>query len=197
MNPQVAPEKTKKLTAAEAFVAYKEHHPLTFSVTAKFDDDHITAATNLSKEKSIASAIERYKKQPNILRSSWILVDHNTLQNKAAGATKVPCVHQGAQQMAIAIKVKRRTVTIDAFTKRELQGDNLSKYTKVGEHYLSCKSEEKDVTLAVKGPYDPMTGAVELYHYEEGALPAAAMVDKYLVWVVDDKDELIRPQAKK
>ena len=194
---QASPVKT--LTAAAAQAAFIQLHPLKYSVAARFDDNHVTAAPNLSKQTSIASAVERFKAQPNILVSSWILVDGPTLKNKAAGATKVACTHAGHQQMALAIKVMRRTVTISAFTRKEIQGSNPKDYIQAtiaaGERFLSCKSEEKQVTLCVKGPWNPITGDVQIFHYEEGAMPAAAMVDKYLKWYVDASGRAIRPQA--
>jgi streptogramin lyase len=58
---------------------------------------------------------------------------------------------------------------------------------------LNCRSEEKEITLSVKGQWNPVTGEVELYHYDEGEMPHAAMVDKYLWWVVDEAARPIRP----
>jgi hypothetical protein len=195
------PKDTVMLSAAGAQAAFIKLHPLTYKVTDKFFDDHITAAPNLSKATSIASAVKRYEKQPNVVVSSWILLDKDTLENKAKDATKVACLHNGAQQMAIAIKVKRRTVTISAFTRNAIQGDNPESYTEVtipsGEkRYLDCKSEEKELFLSVKGPWKPLTGEVELYHYDERPISVASMVPKYLNWVVDPADRRpIRPVA--
>ena len=44
-------------------------------------------------------------------------------------------------------------------------------------------------------PGETITGDVQIFHYEEGAMPAAAMVDKYLKWYVDASGRAIRPQA--
>jgi hypothetical protein len=195
MNPQVAPE-TKKLDAATSRARYIKDNPLKYTVTAKFDDDHITAAPNLSKSTSIKSALGRYQKNQRILKSSWMLISKDTLQNKAAGARKQAAVYNGAQQMVLEIKVTRRTVDLEVLTKKEL-----SKYkyetVKVGneEHYLTCNSTEAEVKLSVKGNWNPLTGEVQLYHYEESPFPGApAMLDKYLVWKVQG-NEIIGPAA--
>lgn len=113
MHPKEAKEETKKLTAAAAQALFIKHNPPKYTVTAKFDDDHITAAPNLSKKTSIESALERYKKNQAILKSSWLLIDKDTIKNKATGGRKIASLHQGAQQMTVEIKVKRRTVTIE------------------------------------------------------------------------------------
>jgi hypothetical protein len=157
----------------------------------------------LSKSACFASAVERFKKQPNVLLSSWILVDKSTLKNKAANAPKVACVHVGAQQMALAIKVQRRTITIFAYTRKEIQGHNPKDFEEVitvgGEkRFLRLKSDKiVDITLCVTGPWNPFTGVVQLFHYAEGALPACAMLERYLRWHVD-KDGITRhPEVKK
>lgn len=193
----------KKLSCVEAQKAFIRFKSLSYEVTAKFDDDHITAPPILSKAASFASAVERFKKQPNVLLSSWILVDKSTLKNKAANATKVACVHGGAQQMALAIKVQRRTVTIFAYTRKEIQGHNPKDFEEVvtvgGEkRYLRLKSAKiEDVTLCVTGPWNPFTGVVQLFHYAESAMPACAMLEKYLTWHVDNDGITRHPEARK
>jgi hypothetical protein len=193
------PDKTKKLTARDAQAAFIKLYPYKYTVTARFDDKHITAAPNLSKQTSIESAVQRYK-EDRTLRSSWILLDKDTLKNMATGATKVACVYNGAQQIAMAINVKRRTVTIESNTRKDIQGANPKDYIRVTiageERYLKCKSEEKEVTLSVRGPWRPLTGEVELYHYDEGRMPNAEMLDRYCEWVVDEGGRPIRPTAK-
>ena len=198
--PDPVGSKKKNLTAADAQRLYMGRYRLSYTVSAKFNDDHIVAAPNLSKTTSIEAAVARYKKQPNILLSSWILVDANTLKNKAASAPKVACIYNSTQQMALAIKVQRRTVSITARTRKEIQGDNPANYIKVtlgdGDRYLTCKSDLQDVTLCVKGSWSPLKGLVDLYHYEEGAMPTLAIVAKYLEWVVDASGTPLYPVAK-
>ncbi len=202
-QPYVDEREIKKLSCADAQKAFILFKSLSYEVTAKFDDDHITAAPSLSKSDSFKSAVERYKKQPNVLLSSWILLDKSTLQNKAANATKVAYVHNGVQQMAVAVKVKRRTVTISAFTRKEIQGSNPKDFEEVttvaGEkRYLRLKSDKiEDITLCVTGPWNPFTGVVQMYHYDEGPLPACAMLDKYLRWRIDHNGVPRSPEAKK
>jgi len=192
--------KIKNLAPAEAQKWFLIRFKPTYSVSAKFTDDHVVAAPNLSKSTSIAAAVARYQKQPNILVSSWILVDANTLKNKAASAPKVACVYQGAQQMALAIKVERRTVTITARTRKQMQGDNPDRYLKVtlgdGDRFLDCKSDMDYVTLCVKGSWNPLKGLIDIYHYEEGSLPSIALLPKYLQWVCDASGNVLGPVAK-
>jgi hypothetical protein len=192
----------KKLSCVEAQKAFIRFKSLSYEVTAKFDDDHITAPPVLSKSACFASAVERFKKQPNVLESSWILVDKSTLKNKVVNATKVACVYGGAQQMALAIKVQRRKVLISAHTRKEIQGHNPEHYKEVSvggdKRYLELKSLKiEDITLCVTGPWNPFTGVVLLFHYAECAMPACAMLEKYLRWHVDKDGRTRHPEARK
>lgn len=186
---------TKKLTPEAAYAQFLKWKPFTYTVTGKFSDDH-TIDVNLSKKNSILAAIERYKKNRNT-KSSWMMLSHETIKNKAKDGKKQPTVHSGAQQIAVAIKVNRRTVTLQKLEFKELQRYEHVTLEIGGEkHHLNCSSEEKEVTICIYGPWNPVTGKVELYHYDEKALPGApAMVDKYLEWNVDDKGNPTSPKA--
>jgi hypothetical protein len=178
---------TKKLTAAKAYDLWIKEHPLTYAVTGKFNDAHII--TNLTKKKSIEAAIKRYKEDQNIKLSSWIGHDKDKLVAKAQGAhNKRASVHQGAQQLTVAIKVKRRTVKISPLTKKELQRYE-HEDVEIGSemHHLNCSSDEQEIILLIVGPWNPLTGEVGLYHYKEGTIPADhQMLDKFLEWNVDE-----------
>lgn len=75
-------------------------------------------------------------------------------------------------------------ILIEKLTKKET-AQYEHETVKIGneDHYLNCSSAEADVALCIKGRWNPLTGDVELYHYEESAFPGnAAMLDKYLSW---------------
>jgi len=193
----------KKLSCVDAQKAFMKMQPLKYEVTAKFENDHnIVTAPVLSKDAAFGATIERYKRNQNLRESSWILVDKSTLKNRAANADKVAFVYAGAQQMAVAIKVEKRTVSILAQTRKEIQGHNPSDFEEVTigteKRYLTLKSNPKqDVTLCLKGPWNPFTGVVQLYHYEVGALPPCAMLDKYLRWKVLKNGATWEPEVRK
>jgi hypothetical protein len=189
----------KKLSPADAFTAWTKLNKLTYTVTGKFEDDHIMAV-NLSKKNSIAAALVRYKKNQAILRSSWLALDKTTVLNKATASTsKRASVHQAAQQLTVGIKVNRRTVTIEPLTKQESsQYEHVVVEINGAKHYLNCSSAEQEIVLLIIGPWDPLTGKVQLYHYQEGAMPGShTLLDKFLEWNVDDENNPISPTAKK
>ena len=190
--------KTKTLAAAAAYALWIKENPLTYEVTGKFEDDHIITS-NLSKQTSIEAAIDRYKRNQNITTSSWIMLDKDKLVAKAQGAQKRASVHQSAQQLTMAIKVNRRTVTISLLDKKERQRyEHQEVQIGTETHYLNCGSDEKEIILLIVGPWNPVTGEVGLYHYQEGALPGGhVMLPQYLKWNYDDTDKLIGPVAKK
>lgn len=195
-----AEEVTEKLDADDAQKLYIENYGLDISVDSKLAKDHFCTAPNLSSSTSIKDAVDRYSRNQKILKSSFFVANETTVKNKAGGGKKIAMVHQGSQQMAVAVKVTRRTVEIEVLKDKK----EASRYRDVhqvevkGEiHYLTCSSAEKDVTLKLIGPWDPIKGTFSLYHYEEGTLPTKAeMVAKYLPWVMDD-GKPIRPVAKK
>ncbi len=191
---------TKKIKAADAFDLYVDHHPLKYSVDNKFMDDHVIGE-NLSKRTSIEAAVERYTRNQRILTSSWLMMDKNKLASKAKSSSKRAAhVHNGAQQMVVQLSVTRRTVSIQVLDKKELSRYKYEEVKVGGEtRYLNCTSEEKDIKLNVVGPWDPLTGEVELYHYEEGAFDATHdFAAKYLEWTYDPKTkEYIAPTAKR
>jgi hypothetical protein len=129
-----------------------------------------------------------------------MLMDESTVLNKVRPANKVAQIYRGEQQLSMQISVTRRTVDID-----EVSEQDSKRYkcviAKIGgkTRYLNCTSEEKDVKITVKGEWNPLTGDVEVYHYEEGPLGGShQMVDKYLEWVYDPSSKTyIRPTAKK
>ena len=179
---------TKVLTAAVAQPLFLKDHPLIPEVTAKFFDDHMIT-TNLSKSQAIASAVERYKKNRNT-KSSWIEISKETLINKAKGSTRRVAGTFGApakQQLTVQIKVDRKTITISVLDKKEKHQYEHEIVEIDGEdHYLNCSSAATaNVDLRIVGDWDPLTGKLGLYHYEEGAIQqnaAAAMLQKYLLW---------------
>lgn len=189
---------TTTLKPDDAYKAWLGYKKLSHTVSAKFSSDHVIT-TNLSKKSSITAALERYKKNQRILKSSWVMLDAKTLKNKASGAKRKASVHSGKQQMTTQIKVTRRTVTLQKLEKKELQRYTYEEVVVKGEtHYLNCSSEEKDVKLKVMGTWKPLTGAVDLYHYEEGDMPSKhEFVKSYLVWYVDDKGDPTAPKATK
>lgn len=197
------PEVIKKLSAADAYKHYLKNFELKYKIADKFSTDHLLAAANLSKTTSIDAAIERYTRNQNITTSSWMLLDTRTLLNKAKGAKKGTQIHNGAQQMSMQISVTRRTVTIAPFSKKELQGHKLDEYknVKIKEetHYLYCSSREKDVKINVMGPWNPLTGDVSLYHYDEGQFdPTHTLLPSYREWFYDNESKTyLRPVAKK
>jgi hypothetical protein len=181
----------KKLTAAVAQGLFIEHFPLKFSIAAKFDEDHMMVG-NLSSQTSITQAVDRYtraKKQHKnpALMSSWLAITTDTVKNKAASAARRAMLHKGSQQMAIQIKVKRRTVTLDELTPKEKLQAKKPIEVKISDreiYYLTARSDEKDVDLLVIGEWQPLTGNVSMYHYQEGRVDSVtvAMEDKYLMW---------------
>jgi hypothetical protein len=189
----------KKISANLAYAQFTKLYPLAYTVADKFKTDHTLAAPNLSKKTSIEAAVARYKKNTKITTSSWMLLDASTLVNKAAGAPKRATVYNGAQQMTLQLTVKRRTVRIEKLEPKELQRYEHTD-VKVGTetHHLNCSSDEKDVKINVVGGWSPLAGDVEMYHYEEAALPGAhVLLDKYLEWNVDDATEApVSPTAK-
>ncbi len=193
--------KTKKLTADVAYDLWVSLHPLRYKVDEKFVKDHTLASPNLSKQTSINAAIERYTRNRAITTSSWLLLSADTLVNKAASAPKRASVHAGNQQMIVEVSVTRRTVRIERLTlQKDIQRyENVKVMVGDEPHYLNCSSEEKVIKLRVVGPWNPVTGEVTLYHYAEaqGALPAHAMLDKYLVWYVNAENQPTSPHATK
>src|ERR1700716_510058 len=107
------PSVIKKVKADVAYELYVDHFPLKYKVSSKFRDDHTLDAPNLSKQTSIEAAIDRYKRNQNVKKSSWLLLDDKTLINKAKSANKGTDVHQGKQQITMQLVVTRRTVTIE------------------------------------------------------------------------------------
>lgn len=192
------PETVKTLSDQKAFDLHVKNKKLKFSVSAKFDEDHIIKAS-LSSKNSKEAAIERYKRNQKIKKSSWIMLDKATLLNKAKGASVCPCIHSGKQQLATTISVTRRTVVIDELTFKEAQTYKCEE-VEIGKEkkYLNCTSEEATVKLHIKGGWNPLTGDVDLYHYEEGTAPTTPkLLEKYRKWVHDDGGKPIRPDAKK
>jgi hypothetical protein len=192
-------ETVKILKDDESFRQLVKDNPLKYKVSAKFDDDHIIKAS-LSKKNSIEAAIERYKRNQKIKKSSWIMIDKATLLNKArAAGAKIAHIHGGGQQLATTIKVTRRTVEIDELTPKERQRYKHEE-VKVGKEtkYLNCTSEEATVSLKVVGRWDPFTGECDIYHYEEGEAGGShKLLDKFKKWVCDEKGKPIRLEAKK
>jgi hypothetical protein len=182
-----------------AWQAYNKANGVKYIVENKFKDDHLVKDANLSKQTSINAALARYAKNQRIVASSWLLMTDDMLKNKASGAQKVPITYNGAQQMAVAIKVKRRTVTIVPLDDK--QRARIQSYqVKVGNEirHVSCASEEKEVVLAVKGEWKPVSGEVKLYHYDEAALPNAPhFIDAYLVWNTSGDGKPTTPKATK
>ena len=190
----------KTVDADTAYDLYVKSFPLELSVDSKFSGDHLLAAPNMSKKTSIAAAIERYVKNQSITTSSWMLLDNSTVLNKAKSAAKRARIYRGEQQLAVNIKVVRRTVEIEKLTFKEAQRIENTEVTVKGEkQYLNCSSKEATVAINVVGGWDPLEGTFGLYHYEEGALPNGnQMVAKYLKWIYDeDSKEYIKPVAKK
>jgi hypothetical protein len=101
--------------------------------------------------------------------------------------------------MTVEIKVMRRTVTIQPLKKSELNRYKYEEVTVGSEtHYLNCVSEEKEIKLCVKGEWHPLTGEVDLYHYEESAFPASpAMIEKYLKFKIKPPNEVVGPEAER
>jgi hypothetical protein len=159
-----------------------------YKVTDKFYKDHMIKDENLSSKISKKYAIDRYKENPRITTSSWTAISKEKIINKAANARKKASVYRAEQQMIVELKdVHRRTVRIDSYTRKELQGKKLTDYEAVevmGEtRYLSTSSSEDTVTLCCVGNWKPLNGEIEIYHYEECDLPVAAqMLARYLQW---------------
>lgn len=181
----------KKLTDEAAQKLFIEHFPLSFSIDPKFDTDHMMVG-NLSSKSSIEQAVERYtrarkaNKKPAMM-SSWIVISPDTVKNKASGAPKRAMVYKNAQQMAIQIKVKRRTVELDELNERERRQVRNPIEVEINPRekvYLSAGSKEADVDLLVIGEWAPLTGKVSMYHYQEGRLASVKleMLDRYLMW---------------
>ncbi len=192
------PEVEKRLTADVARALYISNYPLKMSMATKFTGDHLLQAPNLSKKTSIDAAIRRYQADQTVRLSSWMLMDHSTILNKAATGEKRALEHAQKQQLAVQINVVRRTVEIDRLEHKERQTYENVPVTVGGEiHYLNCVSREQKVDIKVVGNWKPLTGDFELYHYEEKALMPDVMIERYLRWVQDDTTrQYIRPVAK-
>ncbi len=192
------PEVEKRLTADVARALYVSNYPLKMTVATKFTGDHLLQAPNLSKKTSIDAAIRRYQADQTVRLSSWMLMDHSTILNKAATGVKRALEHAQKQQLAVRINVVRRTVEIDRLEHKERQTYENVPVTVGGEiHYLNCVSREQKVDIKVVGNWKPLTGDFELYHYEEKALMPDVMIERYLRWVQDDTTrQYIRPVAK-
>lgn len=192
-------ETTKTLSDKASFDKLVKDNKLSFRVTAKFEGDHIIG-TNLSKKNSIEAAIQRYKRNQRIIKSSWIMIDKSTVKNKAKASTKkVAAVYRGNQQLTTTIKVTRRTVEIVELTKKERQRYQYEEVT-IGREvkYLNCSSEEEIVDLKVVGKWDPFTGECDIYHYEEGKAPTDhKLLPKFKKWVCGEDGKPIRLEAKK
>ena len=192
------PEVEKRLTADVARALYISNYPLKMTVATKFSGDHLLQAPNLSKRTSIDAAIKRYQANQTITRSSWMLMDHSTILNKAAIGEKRALEHAQKQQLAVRINVVRRTVEIERLEYKQRQTYENVLVTVGGEtHYLNCVSREQNVDIKVVGDWHPLTGDFELYHYEEKALMPDVMIERYLRWVQDKTTrQYIRPVAR-
>jgi len=192
-------ETTKTLSDRASFDQLVKDNKLSFKVTAKFEGDHIVS-TNLSKKNSIEAAIQRYKRNQRIIKSSWIMIDKSTVKNKAKASTKkVAAVYRSNQQMTTTIKVTRRTVEIVELTKKERQRYQYEEVT-IGREvkYLNCSSDEELVDLKLVGKWDPFTGECDIYHYEEGKAPTEhKLLPKFKKWVCGEDGKPIRLEAKK
>lgn len=191
---------TKTLDADDAQERWLDLKPPKYSVSSKFSGDHVLAAANLSKKTSIAAALERYQRNPKITKSSWLLLDDSTILNKARNAKQRASIYANSQQMSIELKnITRRTVTIQELTPKERQRYAHDEIEIKGEtRYVNSSSDEDTVSLCCKGEWNPLTGAIEIYHYEESKLPSkSAMLEKFLEWEVDEDEEPIAPVAKK
>jgi hypothetical protein len=95
--------------------------------------------------------------------------------------------------------VTRRTVTIERLEKKDLARVKYEE-VKIGNdtHYLNCVSDEKSVKINVMGGWSPLTGDVELYHYDENSFKDSHNISaKYLDWTYDEKEKkYIAPAAK-
>ncbi len=193
------PTQTVKISAPMAFGLLVKANPLKFKVTSKFKTDHLLKSANLSKKNSIAEAVERFERNQAITKSSWMLMDESTVLNKVKAASHVAQTYRGKQQLAMQISVTRRTVDIDILTEKQSKQYECIETTIRGKKfYLNCSSQEKDVKINVMGEWNPLTGEVEVYHYDEGAFSTAhVMLDAYLEWIYDPETKTyIRTTAK-
>ena len=142
--------------------------------------------------------MKRYEENQNIRASSWIEISKDTLKNKAkASTTRRAIVHAGEQQMAVQISVERKTITMEVLEFKELQRYEYHTVVINGEkHYINCSSAaSENINLTIVGPWNPLTGAVELYHYQETFPATAAMLPKFLEWRVDGGNNPLSPTA--
>jgi hypothetical protein len=182
----------------------QKHFVKNFGLIARVDEklrrDHFATSPNLSKKTSIDDAVKRYKRQPNILKSTFFLADDNWLLNRANSENnkRVAFIYNNEQQMALQLKVNQRTVTIHKLTQKEVprfKKDAIE--IKKGE-YILCESDEKKVRFYISGKWNPIKGDWLLYHCEQSRpLPAVNMLVKYLKWVVDGTGTPIKPVAEK
>jgi hypothetical protein len=192
--------RVRKLTPEEAQAQYFNRIKRTYAVSAKFAADHLLKSPVLSTSEALSQAMDRYRRDQTEV-SSWMIITASTLIEKAKNGKAVACIYQNAQQLALAVKAERRTITLTARTRKEIQGSNPDAFPRVtladGDRYITYKSRSDNITLCVRGPWDPLTGAVTIHHYGEGSLPKVDLLAKYLEWEVDGSGNILGPVAKK
>jgi hypothetical protein len=205
-----ADEETKKVAPNIAYDYYVGAAPLKFTVTNKFETDHLAEGENvdsrgLSQREAIEAALERYKRKGTPV-SSWLNLTPSTVVNKVKSAQrKAASVFKSKQQIMILISVDSITAKIDKLSSDDVAkkrykdmveasapGDN-------GSGYVLPSVESRQITVKVIGPWNPLTGEVDVYHYEkdEAWNGGHEFLPKYLQFIVDERGAPIRPAAKK
>jgi hypothetical protein len=195
-------EEVKKLDSAAAKDWYFDNCKLDCSVDAKFYGDHMLDEKNFGAKQAKEAAFGRFKKNKTTT-CSWIWIDKQTLFNKVRGSNKNRAgIHSGNQQLAVELKVQRRTVWIEELDKKDVAKGKFKDPENLGDDrhplWVICQSRlEENIKISVVGPWNPLKGDFTIHHYEEkGMSGQPQVIDKYRFFIIRDK-EIIRPEATK
>ena len=202
-NPDGETADTGKLAPAAAFTFYTDANPLSFSVNPKFVSDHMDllgSNKGLTGGEAKKLALDRFSKKGSTT-SSWLDLSTAEVIKKVSTTTKrAACTHQGKQQIALLIKVDSVTVTVSELTAKEIKSGRFqSAAVKRGSETVQVTTEvvERPVEIKVIGPWNPLTGDVDVYHYEKDTTAGTHdFLPKYLDFVMDG-NRAVRPVATK
>jgi hypothetical protein len=210
MPKKSAKQSTKTLKSNDAYERFVDHWKLSYTVAKKFYDDHLLvkdASRKLffvhpSTKDALEAALDRYvRTNRKISTSSWIALNETEIINKAKNSSnKRASVHNGKQQLTVKIQVERYTINIEELKVKEKHRYKGVKECKIGSEivYLLPQKDKRKVDINVVGGWKPLTGKVEIYHYDpSAALRNHEMMKDYLVWKTDESGKPTYPNATK